>query len=86
MGRAPAARLTVAAFEAVLFDCDGVLVDSELITNRVQREVLGIGGVPVQNGGNEAVATGAARSALAEFGADERGEIVYLRCHGAGCS
>ena len=40
MGRAPAARLTVAAFEAVLFVCDGVLVDSELITNRVQREVL----------------------------------------------
>ncbi|QIK72779.1 HAD family phosphatase [Propioniciclava coleopterorum] len=30
----------MAAFEAVLFDCDGVLVDSEPITNRVQREVL----------------------------------------------
>lgn len=28
------------AFRAVLFDCDGVLVDSERITNRVQRGVL----------------------------------------------
>ncbi len=28
------------AYRAVLFDCDGVLVDSEAITNRVQREVL----------------------------------------------
>ncbi len=28
-------------FEAVLFDCDGVLVDSEPITNRVLREMLG---------------------------------------------
>ncbi|MDP2019440.1 MAG: HAD family hydrolase, partial [Hydrogenophaga sp.] len=27
-------------FEAVLFDCDGVLVDSEPITNGVLREVL----------------------------------------------
>ena len=25
----------IARFEAVLFDCDGVLVDSETITNRV---------------------------------------------------
>ena len=28
-------------FEAALFDCDGVLVDSEPITNRVLREMLG---------------------------------------------
>jgi len=28
-------------FEAVLFDCDGVLVDSEPITNNVLREMLG---------------------------------------------
>ena len=28
-------------FDAVLFDCDGVLVDSEPITNRVLREMLG---------------------------------------------
>lgn len=28
-------------YEAVLFDCDGVLVDSETITNRVLREMLG---------------------------------------------
>jgi HAD superfamily hydrolase (TIGR01509 family) len=27
-------------FEAVLFDCDGVLVDSELIVNRVLRDML----------------------------------------------
>jgi HAD superfamily hydrolase (TIGR01509 family) len=30
----------VAKFEAVLFDCDGVLVDSESITNGVLREML----------------------------------------------
>jgi beta-phosphoglucomutase-like phosphatase (HAD superfamily) len=28
-------------FDAILFDCDGVLVDSELITNNVLREMLG---------------------------------------------
>ncbi len=28
-------------FHAVLFDCDGVLVDSEPITNRVLTEMLG---------------------------------------------
>jgi HAD superfamily hydrolase (TIGR01509 family) len=28
-------------FDAVLFDCDGVLVDSELITNRVLSQMLG---------------------------------------------
>lgn len=28
-------------FDAVLFDCDGVLVDSELITNRVLAQMLG---------------------------------------------
>ncbi|MGN0128845.1 MAG: HAD family hydrolase, partial [Glutamicibacter soli] len=27
-------------FSAVLFDCDGVLVDSELITNSVLRDIL----------------------------------------------
>ena len=27
-------------FEAILFDCDGVLVDSELITNGVLRDML----------------------------------------------
>ena len=31
-------------FDAVLFDCDGVLVDSEPITNGVLREVLGESG------------------------------------------
>ena len=29
------------SFDAVLFDCDGVLVDSEPITNRVLTEMLG---------------------------------------------
>ena len=28
-------------FDAVLFDCDGVLVDSESITNGVLRDMLG---------------------------------------------
>ena len=28
------------AFDAVLFDCDGVLVDSEPITNGVSRDML----------------------------------------------
>jgi beta-phosphoglucomutase-like phosphatase (HAD superfamily) len=28
-------------FDAILFDCDGVLVDSEPITNRVLAEMLG---------------------------------------------
>ena len=31
-------------FEAVLFDCDGVLVDSEPITNGVLRQMLGEAG------------------------------------------
>lgn len=41
--------MTMAAFpfDAVLFDCDGVLVDSELITNRVLAEMLGELGWPV---------------------------------------
>ena len=30
-------------FDAILFDCDGVLVDSEPITNRVLAEMLGDG-------------------------------------------
>jgi HAD superfamily hydrolase (TIGR01509 family) len=34
-------------FEAVLFDCDGVLVDSERITNGVLREMLGELGWPL---------------------------------------
>ena len=34
-------------FDAVLFDCDGVLVDSELITNRVLSEMLGELGWPI---------------------------------------
>ena len=32
--------MTVLNFDAVLFDCDGVLVDSELITNGVLRDML----------------------------------------------
>ena len=34
-------------FDAVLFDCDGVLVDSELITNRVLAQMLGELGWPI---------------------------------------
>ena len=34
-------------FDAVLFDCDGVLVDSELITNRVLSQMLGELGWPI---------------------------------------
>ena len=30
----------LARFDAVLFDCDGVLVDSEIITNRVLHAML----------------------------------------------
>src|SRR3954452_726167 len=33
--------MTALPFDAVLFDCDGVLVDSEPITNRVLSEMLG---------------------------------------------
>jgi len=33
--------------QLVIFDCDGVLVDSELITNRVFAEMLGELGLPV---------------------------------------
>lgn len=33
--------MTVISFDAVLFDCDGVLVDSEPITNRVLTQMLG---------------------------------------------
>lgn len=36
-----------AKFDAVLFDCDGVLVDSESITNRVLRELLNEAGWPI---------------------------------------
>jgi len=32
--------VSVTRFDAVLFDCDGVLVDSEPITNGVLREML----------------------------------------------
>jgi hypothetical protein len=52
----------------------------------VECQVLRVGCVSVQNGGNEAVATSAACGTLAEFGADLCGEVVYLRCHGATCS
>ena len=34
-------------FEAILFDCDGVLVDSELITNRVLHAMLNESGWPL---------------------------------------
>ena len=34
------------AFEAVIFDCDGVLVDSEPIANRVFAEALTDMGLP----------------------------------------
>lgn len=34
-------------FDAVLFDCDGVLVDSESITNRVLRDMLNEAGWPI---------------------------------------
>jgi HAD superfamily hydrolase (TIGR01509 family) len=34
-------------FDAVLFDCDGVLVDSELITNRVLAQMMGELGWPL---------------------------------------
>ena len=36
-----------AMFDAVLFDCDGVLVDSESITNRVLRDMLNEAGWPI---------------------------------------
>ena len=32
--------MSLMSFEAVLFDCDGVLVDSEPITNGVLRQML----------------------------------------------
>ena len=32
--------MTTSRFDAVLFDCDGVLVDSEPITNGVLRDML----------------------------------------------
>lgn len=35
------------SFDAVLFDCDGVLVDSESITNRVLRDMLNASGWPI---------------------------------------
>ena len=35
------------AFELVIFDCDGVLVDSELITNRVYVKMLNELGIPM---------------------------------------
>lgn len=34
-------------FEAILFDCDGVLVDSEPIANGVLRDLLEEGGWPL---------------------------------------
>ncbi|CAN5150113.1 hypothetical protein BH10PSE16_BH10PSE16_43650 [soil metagenome] len=36
-------------FDAILFDCDGVLVDSEPITNGVLRDMLEEGGWPYMN-------------------------------------
>ena len=37
-------------FEAILFDCDGVLVDSEAITCGVLRDMFEAHGVPVLQG------------------------------------
>jgi beta-phosphoglucomutase-like phosphatase (HAD superfamily) len=34
-------------FELVIFDCDGVLVDSEPITSRAHAEVLTVCGYPI---------------------------------------
>jgi beta-phosphoglucomutase-like phosphatase (HAD superfamily) len=34
-------------FDLVIFDCDGVLVDSELITNRIFARMLNEMGIPV---------------------------------------
>lgn len=36
-------------FDAVLFDCDGVLVDSEPITNRVLTDMLGEPGLAIEH-------------------------------------
>ena len=33
--------MPIQRFDAILFDCDGVLVDSEPITNRVLADMLG---------------------------------------------
>jgi HAD superfamily hydrolase (TIGR01509 family) len=37
----------VTPFDLVIFDCDGVLVDSEIVTNRVFAAMLGELGIPV---------------------------------------
>jgi len=39
--------MTCAPLELVIFDCDGVLVDSELITNRIFASMLNELGIPV---------------------------------------
>src|ERR1700761_6214722 len=40
-------RVNESNFELLIFDCDGVLVDSEMITNRVFAALLNEMGIPV---------------------------------------
>ena len=43
----PSAALPSASFDAVIFDCDGVLADSEGISNRVLAEMVQLLGCPL---------------------------------------
>jgi hypothetical protein len=43
----PAVRMIAGRFELVIFDCDGVLVDSEPIINRAHADVLTACGYPI---------------------------------------
>ena len=52
--------MSVFPFDAVLFDCDGVLVDSEPITNRVLAEMLGELGWPLTTEASMRIFTGKA--------------------------